>query len=141
MSELSHQQRLLQAQTKWSHMFALAKESNHTSTDRPDTFITLSTDNMQTNFHWGDQIKHQKSDEVTRIYSQNVNGFKLDKEGGQYSIFCKIHQEIQSDVSCCQEINLDTTQYNVKAIMHKIIQRHWKRSRLTMGSTPIAFSG
>ena len=56
-------------------------------------------------------------------------------------MFCKLHQEIQADISCCQEINLDTTQNAVQTIIYKTMQRHWQRSRLTMGSTPIAFSG
>jgi hypothetical protein len=53
----------------------------------------------------------------------------------------KIRQNTNPMYRAVTEINLDTTQHNVKAIMHKTIQRHWKRSRLTMGRTPIAFSG
>jgi exonuclease III len=146
MSETTSTQRLIQAQLEWSRMFASAEEHNNNTTShhRPSTHsstITLSVDNMRTNSSWGDQILEQKPDNATRIYCQNVNGFKLDKEGGQYSSFCKIHQEVQADISCCQEINLDTTQNQVKTILHATTQRHWKRSRLSMGSTPIAFTG
>jgi exonuclease III len=145
MSDATQQQRLIQARTEWNRMFASTTtdhNDNPTHSARPsNSIITLSTLNMQNNTHWGDQINQQKPENTTRIYCQNVNGFKLDKEGGQYSIFCKIHQEIQADISCCQEINLDTTQHQVKTIMHKTTQRHWKRSRLTIGSTPIAFTG
>jgi hypothetical protein len=142
MSDVTQQQqRLNNARTEWNRLFASATENNTTTPHRSDTTIALSPENMQTNYHWGDEVQHQKPQQTTRVYCQNVNGFKLDKEGGQYSSFCKIHQEIQADISCCQEINLDTTQSNVKTIMYKTTQRHWQRSRLTMGSTPIAFAG
>jgi exonuclease III len=105
------------------------------------TPFSLSAENLKTNVAWGDLIQQQKTDNITRVYCQNVNGFKLDPEGGQYSSYCKIHQEIQADITCCQEINLDTTQHSVNEIMMKTTKRHWQRSRLTIGSTPIAFSG
>ena len=137
----SRQQRLSQAQIEWTRLFTAAATENNTTTQRSNSIIALSAENMQTNSHWGDHIEQQKSEDATRIYSQNVNGFKLDKEGGQYGVFCKIHQEIQADISCCQEINLDTTQNAVKTIMYHTTQRHWQRARMTMGSTPIMFSG
>jgi exonuclease III len=141
MSDATQQQRLNTARTEWTRLFASATENQQTIQQRSDKIIALSAENMQTNTHWGDEIQHQKSAQTTRIYCQNVNGFKLDKEGGQYSSFRKIHQEIQADISCCQEINLDTTQHIVQNILHQTTKRHWERSRLTMGSTPISFSG
>ena len=141
MSDVS-QELLTQARTEWNRLFASVRTENTNTqpTIRSDTNITLSTENMRQNTHWGDEIQQEKGANTTRIYCQNVNGFKLDQEGGQYSSFCKIHQEITADISCCQEINLDTTQNSVQTTMHKTIQRHWQRSRLTMSSTPIAFS-
>jgi hypothetical protein len=38
--------------------------------------------------------------------ASNVDWFTVP-----HSSFCKVHQEIQADISCCQEINLDTTQH------------------------------
>jgi exonuclease III len=141
MSDATSQQRLHQVQIEWTRLFTAATENNITTMQRSNTIIALSAENMRTNLHWGDQITQQKPEDVTRIYSQNVNGFKLDKEGGQYSTFCKIHQEIQADISCCQEINLDTTQNTVKNTMYQTTKRHWQRAGLIMGSAPIAFSG
>jgi len=136
------EQRLIQARSEWTRLFASVTENTTRQTSQQsDNDIILSTENMRTNIHWGDEIKAEKRENTTRIYCQNVNGFKLDKEGGQYSSYCKIHQEINADVSCCQEINLDTTQHGVQRIMFTTTQRHWQRSRLTMSSTPIAFSG
>ena len=145
MSDVTQQQRLNQARIEWTRLFAAAGTESNTTTQHHhgllNNIIALSTENMQNNSHWGDEIQHQKPPNTTQVYCQNVNGFKLDKEGGQYSLFCKIHQEIQADISCCQEINLDTTQNEVKTIMYKTAKRHWQRSRLILGSTPIAFSG
>ena len=126
---------------QWARFFSRSTSEPSTHNQDPARITaSLSDENLRNNVHWGDPLTQQKDPTHTRIYCQNVNGFKLDPEGGQFSSFCKIHQEIQADISCCQELNLDTTQHPVSAIMHKTIKRHWQRSRLSMGSSPIPFS-
>ena len=106
--------------------------------------ITLTqpytSNTKQQNTAWGDTIGAKPTD-VTRIYSQNVNGIRLEKDGGQFKEICHIHQEVQADIFCIQEHNLDTNQYQVKQIMHQTTRRHWQRSRLNLASSPITFPG
>ena len=115
-----------------SHDQALASQRPISITQRP-------TNEMQRNHPWGD-ILEEKPITITRIYSQNVNGLKLEKDGGQFTEICKIHQEVQADIICIQEHNLDTTQYKVQQIIHQTTQKHWQRSRLNLASSPMTFS-
>ena len=57
----------------------------------------------------------EKDSQYTRLYSLNINGLFLDRDGGKFDEFCQVMAEVQGDVGCIQEHNLDTTQHNVKA--------------------------
>jgi hypothetical protein len=63
--------------------------------------IALHQDNinheMQRNTAWGDTMEAKATD-ITRIYCQNVNGLRLDQDGGQFHEICKVHQEVQADI-------------------------------------------
>ena len=83
---------------------------------------------------------NEKPPHCTRIHIQNVNGFTLDSRGGQFDTFCAIHKEIQADISCGQEHKLDTTQMQVRIILYETAQKHWDRSKMTFGTSPIPFS-
>lgn len=48
-------------------------------------------------------------------------------------------KEVQADVICGQEHNLDTTQSCVRSIIFATTQQHWNRSRVIFGTTPIPF--
>ena len=65
--------------------------------------------NRWTNIQWGDELQ-EKSASHTRVYAQNVNGLQLDSRGGKFDSLCAIHKEVQADIFCGQEHNLDTTQ-------------------------------
>lgn len=104
------------------------------------TLTQESNQKMRQNKSWGD-ILGVKTAAITRIYSQNVNGIRLDKDGGQFQELCKIHQEVQADILCIQEHNLDTTQYQVQQIIHQTTRKHWQRSRINIASSPMTFSG
>ena len=115
------------------------------NTESPiNSIITLtqnSTDtSLRENNPWGDQITTEKPEETTRIYCQNVNGIRLEKDGGQFKELCSIHQEVQADILCIQEHNLDTTQYDVRTTLQQTAKKYWQRSRLTISSSPITFS-
>ena len=47
---------------------------------------------------------------MLRVYAVNVNGFTLDRRGGQFDTYCTMLQEVQADVACGQEHNLDSIQ-------------------------------
>jgi hypothetical protein len=127
-------QRLEQSQTTWAAMFhqRLTLGDGH----RP---IILSVENQRTNASWGDVLK-EKQDHITRIYGMNVNGLSLDQRGGQLDVLCKVIKEVQADVFCGQEHNLDTDNTQVRQILYTTSRHHWTRSRITFGTTPIAFS-
>jgi len=93
---------------------------------------------LSDNDGWGDKLS-DKSASCTRVYSLNVNGFKLDRTGGQFSEYGELHDTINADISCIQEHNLDSTQTQVRSVMYDNMRKRWKHSRLTFSSTPIRF--
>lgn len=107
--------RLQVAQVEWSKIFD--QQQNH---KRREEFRTrdpvFKHCGNKTNDKWGDEME-EKERGVLRIYSQNVNGFTLDRRGGQFGDLCKVLQEVQADVYCGQEHNLDVLKPQVKSIL------------------------
>ena len=64
----------------------------------------------------------------------------LDRRGGRFSERCSMAKEIQADVICCQEHNLDTTQSGLRKIIYDTTHHHWTRSRVRFATTPIPFT-
>jgi exonuclease III len=81
-----------------------------------------------------------KSATTTRIYGLNVNGLTIDRRGGQFDVLCGVMKEVQADVMCGQEHNLDSDQTPVRSIIFHTIRNHWQRSKAIFGTTPIAFN-
>ena len=73
------------------------------------------------------------------MYSQNVNGITLDRRGGQFDSLCRVIKEVQADVMCGQEHQLDTVQHQVKSILYQTCRQHWQRSRIVFGTTGVPF--
>jgi exonuclease III len=96
-------------------------------------------ENQQANCSWGDMMG-EKPDTVTRIYGLNVNGLTLDRRGGQLDVLCKVLKEVQADVLCGQEHNLDSNQTPVRSIIFHTICNHWQQPKATFGTTPITFN-
>ncbi|KAI2490869.1 hypothetical protein MHU86_23692 [Fragilaria crotonensis] len=96
----------------------------------------MTTNNLRTNYPWGDQLG-SKASHVTRLYSINVNGISLDRRGGSFDGICRSLKEIQADIFCAQEHNLDTTQFKVRSVLFDTVKNHWERNRMVMGTTPI----
>ena len=127
------------AQVAWRTLF-----SRHASSTAPTPAdsrrpITLTLENQSQNVPWGDPLG-PKPDNVTRIYSLNTNGLSLDRRGGRFNDLCVVAKEVQADVICCQEHNLDTTQSPVRHILYETMRQHWSRSRLQFGTTSIPFT-
>ena len=99
---------------------------------------TLNTVNSRQNCTWGDELQ-EKSDLSTRIYAINLNGLQLDNRGGQFDTTCRVLKEIQADIFCGQEHNLDTTQPSLRNILYDTANQHWQRHRLAFATTPIPF--
>jgi exonuclease III len=117
-------------------MFRTSGNINALDGHRP---IILSKENQRTNDAWGDTLA-EKLDTVTRVYGMNVNGLQLDQRGGQLDVLCKMITEVQADVFCGQEHNLDSDTSQVQQILYHTAHQHWTRSRLTFGTTSIPFS-
>ena len=82
---------------------------------------------------------HQKKKDAQDYNHQNVNGLQIDDRGGQYDDICKTIKEIDADLFCGQEINLDTCQHAVKQILHETTNQHWQRAKIVFGLSPISF--
>ena len=149
--------RLRQASIAWSRLFhntnprtqhttrsTIATTPMTTNNILPQTRtqqnITITPGNLTQNIPWGDEIQDKGIDTI-RIYAQNLNGIKIQSDGGQYKEICELAREVQADVVCFQEHNLDTTQFQIRKILHDTTAKQWHRARLTIASSPIAFSG
>ncbi len=82
----------------------------------------------------------EKQETTRRIYGLNVNGLTLDRRGGQFDLLCEVMKEVQADVLCGQEHNLDSDQTPVRSLIFNTIRNHWQRSKATFGTTPIPFN-
>ena len=100
---------------------------------------TLPLTDAISNTFWGDECLNHKDGFTFRLYAQNVNGLPLDRRGGQFDTLCQVLKEVQADVFLGQEHNLDSTQYQVKSILHDTSRQHWERYRLNIATTPISF--
>ena len=136
-STMTPRGQLQQAQTLWAEMFRTTSEAIVAPADgnRP---IILSLENQKANAAWGD-VLNEKPQTITRVYGMNVNGLCLDQRGGQLDVLCKVIKEVQADVFCGQEHNLSSDNTKVRQILYQTARQHWKRSRLTFGTTPITF--
>ena len=126
------------ARAQWQAFFQRHRLSDNEAPDgnRP---VVLSVENQRVNTHWGD-ILLEKPESVTRIYSMNVNGLSLDRRGGKFATVCQVQREVQADILCGQEHNLDSNKTQVRSILFNTAQQHWTRSKIMFGTTPIAFT-
>ena len=134
-SPMTHPTPLQRAQARWRQLFSTPATTAFPSSDRP---ITLSNRNSRTNEPWGDRLQ-DKSADVTRIYVTNLNGLPLDARGGKFDTVCRALREIQADIFCAQEHNVDTTQVHLRTIIFDTAKQHFTRHRIVLGTTPLPF--
>jgi hypothetical protein len=132
-------QLLSQAQRAWQALFSAREDADEIRVRDGNRPIQLSIENQRENVHWGDELG-EKPDNVTRMYVLNVHRLSLDRRGGQFDDLCQVSKEVQADVVCGQEINVDAAQPMVRSIMYQTSRQHWQRSRLIMGSSPTPFT-
>ena len=104
-SQITPAQRLSIARAEWNKILS---QRGTIPTMRQSI---LSSENLRGNNPWGDRVENE-GDNVTRIYSLNVNGLSIDRRGGRFDDLCKVGKEVQADIICCQEHNLDTTRFH-----------------------------
>jgi hypothetical protein len=81
------------AQTEWR------RTENSTEIQSAHRETNISRANQRTNKYWGDELK-AKEEGTLRVYSGNVNGFTLDRRGGQFDHYCAAMREVQADILC-----------------------------------------
>ena len=130
---------LSQSQAQWKNLFSRPTDFStpHGRFTRKEAVMTRT--NQRTNIPWGDPLG-AKPTQVTRVYAQNVNGLSMDRRGGQFDDICSTHKELEADIFCGQEHNLDTTQMHIKSYIYDAAKHHWDRSRVIFGTTPISFT-
>jgi hypothetical protein len=139
MQRFTTEQRLELAQVQWQKIFnSKAQHEDAGGVNRPTKFSSHNSAEAIENKLWGDKIK-EKADGHLRIYAGNVNGFALDRLGGHFDIFCKTLKEVQADVVCGQEPNIDTTKSQVQSILFNKAQQHWRRNRVDFTTSPHQF--
>lgn len=88
---------------------------------------------------WGHHMS-PPDNTVLRLYSLNVNGFKLGKAdylGGTLQQYCKQIALAGINVSCLQELNVDITQPAIKNIIQRTVSRNLHQGKIYMGHTPM----
>jgi hypothetical protein len=97
----------------------------------------LSPENLKNNRVYGNKLC-EKSVDHTRFLGHNINGLKLDLEGGNFTELCRVIKEIQADVVGISEHNIDSTQHYVQQLCYNALQQNLPRSKLTLGTTSIS---
>jgi hypothetical protein len=116
-------ERLNIAQTEWRKIFS--QTIDDTGSQRVNREIQISVENQRSNQTWGDELL-PKGRGMFRVYASNVNGFTLDRRGGQLAQYCTVLQEVQADVACGQEHNLDSIQSPVRSILFETVRQYWQ---------------
>ena len=112
-------------QSRLHHFFQGTPRVSPRPFDRVPRQSVLSDANVLSNEPWGDQIG-AKSENITRMYCNNINGITLDKRGGKFDTVCRFMKEVQADIFSGQEHKLDTTQSNVRTIIYDTARQHWQ---------------
>ena len=63
-------------------------------------------------------IKDETNRKIFRIQGCNLNGLQVKKRGGDFNEFFNDSEKYNVDMSCLYEINLDTTRFSVKNLLH-----------------------
>jgi exonuclease III len=126
------------AQTQWAHIFQRRRSQAPQVQDSHRRPHIMSIENQRENNPWGDSLMEKQNDHL-RVYAMNVNGLSLDRRGGQFDTACEVQKEVQADIMCGQEHNLDSDKTHVRSILYETCRQHWRRSKVIFGTTPISF--
>lgn len=83
----------------------------------------------------GDPMDESPTQDVTRIFVQNLNGLSWNKDGGRWPYVCEAVATVQAEIACFSELNTDTTRYDVRTKMEQICQLHFDQNRLVLASS------
>jgi exonuclease III len=82
-----------------------------------------------------------KQKDIFRLYSQNINGLKLDDKGGDLSTISEFINTYQCDVIGFSKLNLDVSKYKVKKIVADTLHLSFDAHHCSMSTSEIPFEG
>ena len=82
----------------------------------------------------GDQMEENSPHNIVRIYTQNLNGWTWNKDGGRWPYVCETMEAIQADIACFSELNTDTNRYDVRTQMEHICRHQFDQNHLVLAS-------
>lgn len=83
----------------------------------------------------GEELNTNKQEGITRIYFQNLNGLKWDRDGGMWPMICQAMSGIHADIIGLAEINQDTTQYEVRHKLETIASKYFDHKKIIYGTS------
>jgi hypothetical protein len=100
---------------QYRQIFNYHHKYTHHRYHQPDRVeAKLSTTNFKANFPWGDALSSNKETNTFRQYYQNINGIKLDDQGGDLASFLFTFSELHCNVVGLCETKLDVSKYQLK---------------------------
>ena len=78
---------------------------------------------------------------VFRVYSQNINGLRLDKNGGDLCAITDFLNTYQCDAVGFSEVNLDVSKYQVRRILSDTLNRAFDCNRMSTSTSEVPFEG
>lgn len=104
--------------TQWAQLFQSsrrAQEQQATDINRP---IIMSIENQCANEPpW--VVCYRKKPSIVFAYTGECqHGLSLDRRGGQFDTPCEVQKEVQADILCGQEHNLDSDKTHVRSILY-----------------------
>jgi exonuclease III len=82
-----------------------------------------------------------KGKRTFRLYSQNINGLKLDVKGGELTTIVEFIQTYQCDLVGFSELNLDVSKYAVRKIVADTLLKSFQATQVSMSTSEIPFEG
>jgi hypothetical protein len=134
---ISSQQRLAQ---RWRTLFNYSHDYRLEFHQPTRQAAFLSETNLSNNNPWGDDMICPKGKEIFRLYSQNINGLKLDNCGGDLQPIADFINEYQCDIIGFSETNVDVSKYAVKKIITDTLNKEFDAHHSSISTSEIPFN-
>jgi hypothetical protein len=97
--------------SRWRTLFNYSHNYRLAYQQQPRLTASLSETNLKSNVPWGDEMSCPKNKNTFRLYSQNINGLKVDDAGGDLATISDFINTYQCDAVGFSELNLDVSKY------------------------------
>ena len=95
--------------------------------------------NLTANKSWGDEMIYPKQKNTFRLFSQNINGLKIDEKGGDLIPISEFLTIYQCDMVGFSEINLDVSKYKARKILTDTVNRAFDANLFSASTSEIPF--